>query len=296
MPVRTAVIGGGPLGLMMLKNLKHDGFDVTLYESRSWVGGLWKYSKDESLSTAENTVFNSSKYRTAISDFPVPESMADFPPAEQLHEYLESYCDHFDLWPHIKLNSPVKTIRRQDDQWVLEIGKETDSWSEAFDKVALSCGSFIKPRQPDFKDIDKFQGKTLHAINYHNHSQFKGKRVLIVGLHASAQDVVSSLSKYASHVYLSHRSGLVMVSRSLHFRYTGLSGPVVLFSYERLKFGCNEGLHESFMPINLSEKAPYLPRCAILITRDSYLDIRAMARFTIACKSSMVKIPLRHIC
>ena len=196
----------------MLKNLKDEGFDATLYESRSWVGGLWKYSKDDSLSTAENTVFNSSKYRTAISDFPVPESMADFPPAEQLHEYLESYCDHFDLWPHIKLNSPVKTVRRQDDQWILEVGKETDSWSEAFDKVAVSCGSFIKPKQPDFKDIDKFQGKTLHAMNYHNPSQFKGKRVLVVGLHASAQDIVSSLSKYGSHVCLSHRSGVVMVS------------------------------------------------------------------------------------
>jgi dimethylaniline monooxygenase (N-oxide forming) len=196
---------------MMLKNLKDDGFDVTLYESRSWVGGLWKYSNDDSLSTAENTAFNTSKYRTAISDFPVPESMADFPPAEQLHGYLESYCDRFDLWPHIELNSPVNTIKRQDNQWILEIGKNPDSRSDAFDKVALSCGSFIIPRQPDFKDIDHFTGQTMHAINYHQPVQFKGKRVLVVGLHASAQDVVSSLSKYASHVYLSHRSGIVMV-------------------------------------------------------------------------------------
>ena len=195
----------------MLKNLKDDGFDVTLYESRSWVGGLWKYSNDNSISTAENTVFNTSKYRTAISDFPVPESMADFPPAEQLHEYLESYCDHFDLWPHIKLNSPVKTIRRQDDEWMLDISRDSIIHSEAFDKVALSCGSFLIPRRPDFKDIENFEGPTLHAMNYHNPLQFKGKRVLVVGLHASAQDVVSSLSKYASHVYLSHRSGIVLV-------------------------------------------------------------------------------------
>ena len=213
MPTRVAVIGGGPLGLMALKNFKDDGFDVTLYESRSWVGGLWKYSNDESLSTAENTIFNSSKYRSAISDFPVPDDMDDFPTAQQLHQYLESYCGHFNLWPHIKLNHPVKTVKRLNERWELDIGGVDGSATrnEYFDKVAFSCGPFVKPRKPDFDGINQFKGKTVHAINFHNASDFKGQRILVVGIHASAQDIVAQLSKHASKTYLSHRSGLVMV-------------------------------------------------------------------------------------
>jgi dimethylaniline monooxygenase (N-oxide forming) len=194
---------------MALKNFKEDGFDVTLYESRSWIGGLWKYSDDDALSTAENTVFNSSKYRTAMSDFPIPDEMADYPPAEELLNYLESYCTHFELWPHIKTSSPVRRVQRQDDGWVLEIGEE--SHSETFDKVAFSCGPFVKPRKPHFEGIEQFEGHTVHAMHFHKPSQFKGQRILIVGLHASGMDVALSLAGHASQVYMTHRSGVLMV-------------------------------------------------------------------------------------
>lgn len=36
----------------MLKTLREDGFKVTLYERRSQVGGLWAYTKDQSMTTA----------------------------------------------------------------------------------------------------------------------------------------------------------------------------------------------------------------------------------------------------
>ena len=67
-------------------------------------------------------------------------------------------------------------------------------------------------RQPTFEGIKEFQGETVHAINFHNPSRFKGQRVLVVGAHASAQDVVAPLSQHASKSYLSHRSGVVMVN------------------------------------------------------------------------------------
>ena len=197
---------------MALKNFREDGFDAILYESRSWIGGIWKYSDDDALSTAESTIFNSSKYRAAISDFPVPDSMADFPPASELHEYLESYCEHFSLRAHIELNSPVNKVERKDDRWILEIGG-TNSRPETFDKVALACGPFVKPRKPDFEAVDQFTGKQVHALNFHNPAQFKGQRVLVIGLHATAQDIVSGLSGHAAQVYGSHRSGVRMLPR-----------------------------------------------------------------------------------
>jgi dimethylaniline monooxygenase (N-oxide forming) len=121
MPVRVAVIGAGALGLMAMKILKEDGFDVTGYESRDYVGGLWKYSEDSALSAAKTTNFNSSKYRSAISDFPFPEDADEFPRAEQLHRYFESYCDHFGLRSHINFNTPVKDLKRVGERWALEV-------------------------------------------------------------------------------------------------------------------------------------------------------------------------------
>jgi dimethylaniline monooxygenase (N-oxide forming) len=150
---------------MALKNLKEDGFDVTSYEARPYVGGLWKYSEDSALSVAESTIFNSSRYRSAISDFPFPADTDDFPTWQQMHRYLESYCDHFDLRRHINLGSPVTDLSREGDQWVLEVSPHgSPSRREYFDKVIVAIGSFVIPKSPRFAGIEKFEGPTLHAI------------------------------------------------------------------------------------------------------------------------------------
>lgn len=36
----------------MLKTLRDDGFDVTCYERRRQVGGLWAYTDDKTMTTA----------------------------------------------------------------------------------------------------------------------------------------------------------------------------------------------------------------------------------------------------
>lgn len=42
----------GPTGLSMLKTLREDGFQVTCFERRTQVGGLWAYTDDTSMTTS----------------------------------------------------------------------------------------------------------------------------------------------------------------------------------------------------------------------------------------------------
>jgi dimethylaniline monooxygenase (N-oxide forming) len=216
MAKRVAVVGAGPTGLIALKNLKEDGFEVTGYDARPYVGGLWKYSTDASLSAAKGTVFNSSIYRSAISDFTFPEGTDDFPTSGQMHQYLESYCDHFDLRKHINLNTEVTGIKRDGQEWVVNVETLADSGSttkrsDRFDKVLIASGSFTKPKYPTIEGANLFSGPKVHSINFHNESQFDGKTVLLIGLHATAQDVTATLHGHASKVYIAHRNGLLMV-------------------------------------------------------------------------------------
>ncbi|KAK2597936.1 hypothetical protein N8I77_012688 [Diaporthe amygdali] len=214
MAPRVAVIGAGPLGLMALKNMKEDGLDVTCFEARSWVGGLWNYSEDESLSVAANTIFNSSKYRSAISDYPFPDETDDFPSWRQMWEYLEGYADHFQLRQNIQLNTRVVAFAREGDKWAVELlTKDGGPRREYFDKIAVANGTFTAPKWPEIRGIEKFTGRTLHAINFHRPESFKDQRVLIVGLHASAQDVASGLVGHAAQLYASHRNGVVLLPR-----------------------------------------------------------------------------------
>lgn len=48
----------GPTGLSILKTLTEDGFQVTLYERRSQVGGLWAYTENPAWTTALKSMYN----------------------------------------------------------------------------------------------------------------------------------------------------------------------------------------------------------------------------------------------
>lgn len=51
-------------------------------------------------------------------------------------------------------------------------------------------------------------------MDFNRHqAEFRGKRVLLVGLHASSQDIAVALRKNgAEQVYASHRNGIRLVS------------------------------------------------------------------------------------
>lgn len=215
---KVAVVGAGPLGLMATKILLEDGFDVTCYERRNYIGGLWKCSMDAFLSITEGTtIFNTSEYRAAFSDFPFPPGTDDFRTADQICRYLEDYCDFFGLRPRIRLNATVIHLRRETapgSKWIIESTCPTSQslvTVEYFDKILIATGSFTTPKTPVVQGVQNFEGTILHVMNFHQPQQYAGKTVLIVGLHATAQDVTVSLSKYASKVYISHERGVVMV-------------------------------------------------------------------------------------
>ena len=58
----------GPFGLAAVKNLRDEGFDVTCFEKRDGVGGLWAFTEDPNIaSTLSSTISNVTKYRVSFS-------------------------------------------------------------------------------------------------------------------------------------------------------------------------------------------------------------------------------------
>ncbi|CAJ2509419.1 Uu.00g144450.m01.CDS01 [Anthostomella pinea] len=212
---KVAVIGAGALGLMALKQFREDGFEAVAFETRPYVAGLWKDTDDSTISVLATTILNTSKFRAAISDFPFPEEADVYPTAAQTHAYLEGYADHFELREHIHLNHKVEHILREQDRWILQVQdtKTGTISTRRFDRVCVATGTFTTPRRPKLAGIENFTGKVLHSIDFHGSEPFNGDNVLVIGMHATAQDVTNVLSESAKHVYLSHRHGLLMLPR-----------------------------------------------------------------------------------
>lgn len=57
----------GPSGLVAVKNLKEEGFNVTGFDRNSYIGGLWQFTAENQTSVMETTVVNISRERVGFS-------------------------------------------------------------------------------------------------------------------------------------------------------------------------------------------------------------------------------------
>ncbi len=80
MQKRFAVIGAGAAGLCAAKTLVASGFDATIFEAGSQIGGLWVYGNDNGLSSAYRSLHINSEARvSAYGDYPFPADAPLYP-------------------------------------------------------------------------------------------------------------------------------------------------------------------------------------------------------------------------
>ncbi|KAH6685894.1 dimethylaniline monooxygenase [Plectosphaerella plurivora] len=174
--VKAAVIDAGPAGLSSLKELRDVGFDVTVFERRADVGGIFTFDPDPNVTSA------------------TPWTRS------QLSKYI--------------FNTTVKVIRRDHDKRKWNVFIEGDDQPQVFDKVVFCSGSETAAKQPRIDDLDKFKGHIIHGQAYKSPADYKGKNVVVLGMGNSASDTAAELTEFASKVYLAHRRGAKILPRA----------------------------------------------------------------------------------
>ncbi|KAF9776439.1 hypothetical protein IL306_005374 [Fusarium sp. DS 682] len=206
---KVAVVGLGVAGLVAVKNMLEEGFDVTGFERSKYIGGLWHYTEQDKTSVLPATIINISKERGAFTDFPFPDSTPSHCPSGKVEEYLEAYVDHFNFRDKLRLGVTVERVRRQDEdnRWVVDV---QGSGAQYFDKVIMATGGNNRPHIPKVEGIDQFEGEVLHSRAFKRPELFKGKRVLVVGVSNTGADTAASLCGNAEKVWLSHSHGVIV--------------------------------------------------------------------------------------
>lgn len=232
---RVAVIGAGASGICAAKVLKDYGFNVTVFEMGSNIGGMWCYKNDNNLSSAYRTLhINTSKGVTRFSDLPFEDDVQPFPDHVDMHRYLAGYADHFAVTPLIRFNTLVESIEPLSPESTDSSGKESNRsprWrirpvgaeAELFDSVVVAAGHLHVPRHvPQFQD--EFQGEYLHSHHYDDPDGYVGKRVCVVGVGNSACDIASDLCVTSKRCVIVARSGVMILPKHIFGKpFTDLS-------------------------------------------------------------------------
>lgn len=217
---RVAVIGAGACGLCNAKYLLQAGFDVTVFEIGSQIGGMWCYNNDSGRSSAYRTLhINTSRGVTRFSDLDFDPETQPFPDHFDMHRYLVQYADHFGVTPRIRFNSRVAHVRPAFDPDheppVWEIGL-ADGRTERFDAVLLATGHLTAPLHSP--DLQRFGEGYLHAHDYREPEPFVGKRICVVGVGNSACDIASDVCVTSRRTVLVARSGVVILPKLMFGR------------------------------------------------------------------------------
>src|SRR5215475_9323456 len=215
--VRVCVIGAGIAGLVTAKVLKQDGFDVTVFERGPTLGGVWAKSR-----TYPGLRANNPRETYAFSDFHYPRTADDFPTAEQVRAYLESYANEFGVRSLIRFSTEVVSVSRHPQtresiaRFRVRVRLTSHSETEEtldFSSVAVCNGVFSEPHIPKIRGREQFSGHVLHSSQFVDPSVVSDRRVVVVGAGKSALDCAAWAAERARSCTLLLRAPHWMMPR-----------------------------------------------------------------------------------
>ena len=207
---KVCIIGAGCSGFTTAKRLQDYGIPFEIFEASDDIGGNWYYNNPNGMSACYKSLhIDTSKWRLAFEDYPVPADWPDYPHHAQLLRYFHDYVDHFGLRPHIRFNTRVeKAARQAGGGWAITL---STGETRHFDALVVANGHHWAARIPDYPG--HFDGPQIHSHNYR--SPFEpidciGKKILVVGMGNSAMDIASELSQrpIAEKLFVSTRRGV----------------------------------------------------------------------------------------
>ena len=227
----TCVIGAGSSGIAAAKALHERGFDFDVYEKSDRVGGNWVFRNSNGMSSSYATLhINTSRERMEYPDFPMPKSYPDFPHHSHIARYFDDYVDFFGFRDAIRFETGVERAElRPDGLWEVSSDKGE---TKTYDALFVANGHHWDARWPEpaFPGSDAFDGEQIHAHDYTDPEQLKGKDVVVLGMGNSAMDIAVDASYHANSTYLAARRGAHIIPKYLFGKpldQIGASNPLI---------------------------------------------------------------------
>jgi 4-hydroxyacetophenone monooxygenase len=198
----VVVIGAGMSGLLAAIRLAEAGIPFTVIEKNEDVGGTW----------LENTYPGcrvDSPNHTYSYSFEPNDWPQHFSKQEVLRGYFARCATKYGLRDHIRFRTEVEEAAYDDRSrlWRVQLrtpegGRET---IEA-NAVISAVGQLNRPRLPEIRGRDSFEGIAFHSARWEHEHNLEGKRIAVIGTGASAFQFVPEIAKRAGPVVVFQRT------------------------------------------------------------------------------------------
>lgn len=197
------IIGAGISGICAAVNLAAAGIPYTIVERQNCVGGVWS----ENCYPGAGCDVPSYLYSYSFSPFDWSRYFAG---RQEIHQYLRSVAEKFDVLNHIQFGLEVieASYDEASNTWSVEMIAEDGSRQSLRGNILISAvGAFNKPRLPKVPGLGSFKGPSVHTTHYpHEGLDLDGKRVVLIGNGASAMQVGPAIADRVSELTIVQRT------------------------------------------------------------------------------------------
>jgi indole-3-pyruvate monooxygenase len=205
------VVGAGPAGLAAGAALHRAGLEPTLIEAGEAVGTSWR-------GHYERVRLHTVKEHSALPYLPFPDDVPRYPSRLEVIAYLEAYAQQFGLAP--RFGEEAQRIYRVDSGWmcVTTLGRYVAP------DVVIATGYNRVPVLPTWLGMDCFGGTIRHSAAYRSADEFRGGRVLVVGIGNTGAEIALDLATNGAEPTISVRNPVLVVPRDFRGLPTQVTG------------------------------------------------------------------------
>jgi len=211
--VDVLIVGAGLSGIGCARHLQQDcpSLSFALLESRESLGGTWDLFRYPGIRS------DSDMYTLGYSFKPwlARKSLADGP---AILDYLKETAAETGVDQHIRYGHRVVSAEWDSGaaQWRVTAqrgdGEEPAVFTCGFVMMCSGYYDYEQGYSPEFKGMDAFKGRVVHAQHWPEDLDYAGKKVVVVGSGATAVTLVPELAKSASSTVMLQRSPTYIAS------------------------------------------------------------------------------------
>ena len=198
------VIGAGFGGLYMLHKLRDElGLRVRVLDKASDVGGTWYWNRyPGALSDTETFVYAYSFDKELLQDWEWDTRYVTQP---RILAYLRHVTERFDLRRDIQFDTGVTAARFNEADGIWSVTTDTgETFSARYLVTAL--GLLSATNVPGIKGLETFQGEQYHTAAWPEGTEWRGKRVGVIGTGSTGIQVITALAPEAGHLTVFQRT------------------------------------------------------------------------------------------
>ena len=199
----VVVVGCGMAGLLAAIRLREAGIPFTVIEKNRSVGGTWFENRYPGCRVDVGNHFYCYSFE------PNPDWTEFFAQQQELQAYFERCMEKYGVRDRIRFETEVVAASWDEGarRWSLRI-RNSDGGTETLraNAVISAVGQLNRPRLPEIRGIERFQGPWMHSATWKQECDLGGKRVAVIGTGASAFQIVPTIAERAGRLFVFQRS------------------------------------------------------------------------------------------